>query len=145
MFFYSCIPHMFFDPKKTPKKWQFIFNYDNYITLFTLGVTLIGRSKLPQVQLSYSKCDQSYPIWRGNFDRSLIQNIFKKIDHHLKVAIELKANYHIVLHSVAGACVMWHIFKTSEKPPKSIKVTPFHGTLAHNESHQYYPNIGQKF
>ena len=41
--------------------------------------------------------------------------------------IELKANYHIVLHSVAGACVMLHIFKTSKKPPKSIKVTPFHG------------------
>ena len=39
------------------------------------------------------------------------QNIFKKIDHHLccmeKVAIELKANYHIVLLSsvIAGVCV----------------------------------------
>ena len=42
-------------------------------------------------------------------------------------SIELKANYHIVLHSVAGACVILHIFKTFEKPPKSIKVTPFHG------------------
>ena len=43
--------------------------------------------------------------------------------------IELKGNYHIVLHSVAGACVMQHIFKTFKKPPKSIKVTPFHGSL----------------
>ena len=60
-----------------------------------------------QLKLLYSKCDQSYPIdGVANFDRSLIQNIFKKIDRHLKVAIELKANYHIVLHSVAGACVM---------------------------------------
>ena len=43
--------------------------------------------------------------------------------------IEFKANYHIVLHSVAGACVMQHIFKTFEKPSKSIKVTPFHSNL----------------
>ena len=45
-----------------------------------------------------------------------------------KVAIELKTNYHIDLHSVAGACVKWHIFKTFKKPPKLIKVTLFHGT-----------------
>ena len=43
--------------------------------------------------------------------------------------VELKANYHIVLHSVAdGACVMLHIFKTFRKPPKLIKVTLFHGS-----------------
>ena len=46
-----------------------------------------------------------------------------------KVAIELKANYHIVLHSVAGVCVMKHIFKTFEKPSKFIKVTPFHDMI----------------
>ena len=39
--------------------------------------------------------------------------------------IELKTNYLIVLHSVAGACKTLHIFKTFEKPPKSIKVTRF--------------------
>ena len=41
--------------------------------------------------------------------------------------IELKANYHIVLHSVAWSCVMWHIFRTFKKPPKLIKITLFHG------------------
>ena len=46
-----------------------------------------------------------------------------------KVAIELKANYHIVLHSVAGVYVMKHIFKTFEKPSKFIKVTLFHGMI----------------
>ena len=66
------------------------------LTLFTLGVTLIGNQSYPLI-VTYGK------------------------------GIELKANYHIVLHSVAGACVMLHIFKTFEKPPKSIKVTPFHG------------------
>ena len=41
--------------------------------------------------------------------------------------IELKAKYHIVLHSVAGACGMYHIFKTFKKPSKSIKVILSHG------------------
>ena len=32
--------------------------------------------------------------------------------------IELKANYHIVLHGVAGVCMMLHLFQTFEKPRK---------------------------
>ena len=52
----------------------------------------------------------------------------KKLIVTYRKGIELKANY-IVLHSVAGACVMLHIFKTFEKPPKLIKVIRFHGTF----------------
>ena len=86
------------------------------VTLFTLGLlTLIRGSFDRQIKVTLSAIkvtrfdgDQSYLICRDDFDRSLIQNIFKKIDHHLwkNVSIELKANYCIVLHSVAGACVM---------------------------------------
>ena len=86
------------------------------VTLFTLGlITLIRGNFDRQIEVTLSAIkvtpfdgDQSYLICRDNFDRSLIQNIFKKIDHHLwkKVPIELKANYCIVLHLVAGTCVM---------------------------------------
>ena len=86
------------------------------VTLFTLGlITLIRGNFDRQIEVTLSAIkvtpfdeDQSYLICRDNFDRSLIQNIFKKIDHRLwkNVPIELKANYCIVLHSVAGACVM---------------------------------------
>ena len=86
------------------------------VTLFTLGLlTLIRGSFDRQIKVTLSAIkvirfdgDQIYLICRDDFDRSLIQNIFKKIDHHLwkNVSIKLKANYCIVLHSVAGACVM---------------------------------------
>ena len=37
-FFIHAFPQMFFDPKKTPKKWQFIFIYNNYINIiYTWG------------------------------------------------------------------------------------------------------------
>ena len=76
----------------------------------------------------------------GNFDRliKVTPGTIKVMPSAIKVTpfdgvtligLELKANYHIVLYSVAGACVMLHIFKAFEKPPKSVKVTPFHSTL----------------
>ena len=46
-----------------------------------------------------------------------------------QLAKELKAYYYIILHAVAGACVMQDISKTFKKPPKSIKIIPFHSML----------------
>ena len=131
-FFIHTFPHMFFDPKKTPKKWQFFLFMTIILTLFTLGVTLIGQSKLPQVPLKLLQVRSKLPPFDGV---TLITLWFRISSKKLIVTYrkdkELKANYHIALHSVAddGACVMLHIFKTFKKPPKLIKVTPFHGTV----------------
>ena len=62
------------------------------ITLFTLGVTLIGQSKLPQMGLKlpqvWSKLPQSYQMdpFGGVTLIGLWFRIeyFRKIDHHLK-------------------------------------------------------------
>ena len=86
MFFYSRIPPYVFQPKKEAKEMTFFFIYDNYINfIYTWGNFDWLIKVTPQVRLKlyYSKCDQSYPIRRGKFDQSLIQNIFKKIDCHL--------------------------------------------------------------
>ena len=56
--------------------------------MFTLGVTLIGRSKLPHVRLELLQVRSELPHL-GNFDRSLIQNVFKKINHHYRKGIKL--------------------------------------------------------
>ena len=60
------------------------------VTSLTLGVTLIWGNfdwaiKVTQsaIKVSQFDRDQSYPIRSGNFDWSLIQNIFKRIDHDL--------------------------------------------------------------
>ena len=61
LFFYSCIPPHVFRPQKDAKEMRvYLFSIYIYIyiyiaiiiiTLFTLGVTLIGQSKLPQMGL----------------------------------------------------------------------------------------------
>ena len=82
------------------KKWEFIYFQYIYIyiyniiiiTLFTLGVTLIGQSKLPQMGLKlsqvWSKLPQSYQMdpFGGVTLIGLWFRIeyFQKIDHHLK-------------------------------------------------------------
>ena len=77
-----------------------------------VGKPLTLFTKLPQVQVQLKLPPQAQvqsklpSIWQSNFDQSLIENIFKKIDHHLWKRYGLKANYHTVLHSVARACVM---------------------------------------
>ena len=44
-----------------------------------------------------------------------------------KVGIELKANYHVVLHSVAGLGLVWHsIFSKLSKNLQNRSVALFH-------------------
>ena len=122
---------MYFDPKKTPND-SFFFIYDNYINfIYTWGnfdwsfKVTPGTIKVTPSAIKVTPFDRVTLI--GNsmvFDSEYLQ---KKLIVTYRKSIELKANYHIVLHSVAGACVILHIFKTFEKPPKSIKVPLFHG------------------
>ena len=129
MLFDSSIPPHVFVPKQTPKKWQFIFICDNYINfIYTWGNFDQPIKVTPSAITATPSAIKVTP-----FDRvTLISLWFSRISSKKLIVtygrgIEFKANYHIVLHSVAGACVMYHIFKTFEKPPKSIKVTTFLG------------------
>ena len=96
------------------------------LTLFTLGVTLIGRSKLPQARLKLLQVQSKLPhlIQWGNFGRTLIQNIVKKIDHHLWKRYRLNANYHIVFSSW-GLCDVAYFqnFQKSSKIDQSYPVS----------------------
>ena len=56
---------MFFVPKKTPKKWQFIFIYDNYVNFIYIWDTFIGRPKLPQVPLKLLQVLSKLPHLKG--------------------------------------------------------------------------------
>ena len=99
---------MFFDLKKMPKKLQFIFIYYNYINFIYNWGHFDWPIKVTPGTIRVTPSTSAFkvtPFDRVTYDRSLIQNIFKKIVTYRK-GIELKANYHIVLHSVAGACVM---------------------------------------
>ena len=81
-----AFPQHVFRPKKDAKEITVYFSFMTImLTLFTLGVTLIGRSKLPQVRLKLLQVQSKLPhlIQWGNFGRTLIQNIVKKINHHL--------------------------------------------------------------
>ena len=98
---------MFFDPKKTPKKWQFIFIYYNYINfIYTWGnfdqpiKVTPGTIKVTPSAIKVTPFDgvTLIGLWFRISSKKLIVTYRK--------GIELKANYHIVLHSVAGACVM---------------------------------------
>ena len=86
------------------KKWQFIFIYDNYINfIYTWGNfdrLIIGTPSAIKVTSSAIKVTPFDGVtftglWRGNFYIVTYGT-----------GIELKANYHILIHSVAGACVM---------------------------------------
>ena len=90
------------------KKWQFIFIYDNYINfIYTWG----NFDRLIIVTPSAIKVTSS-AIKVTPFDGVTLIGLFwfrissKKLIVTYRKGIELKANYHIVLHSVAGACVM---------------------------------------
>ena len=98
---------MFFLPKNTPKKWQFIFIYDNYINF----IYSWGNFDQPiKVTPSAIKVTPS-AIKVTPFDGVTLIGLWFKISSKKLIitygkGIELKANYHIVLHSVAGACVI---------------------------------------
>ena len=112
---------MFFDPKKKmPKKWQFIFIYDNYINfIYTWGnFDRLIKVTPGTIKVTPSATKAKLPHLTG-FDRSLIQNIFKKkLIVTYRKGTELKANYHIVLHSVAGACGGVAYFQNFQKTSK---------------------------
>ena len=97
-FFIQAFP-MFFDPKRRQRNDSlFLFTIANYINfIYTWG----NFDRPIKVIPSAIKVTPT-----GNFDRSLIQNIFKELIVTYRKGIELKANYHIVLHAVTGACVM---------------------------------------
>ena len=79
LFFIHTFTHVF-HPKKMIQKWQFIYLWQ----LFTLGVTLISQSKLyAPSAIKVTPSVIKVTIWSGNFNWSLIQNIFKKIHCHL--------------------------------------------------------------
>ena len=131
MFFYSRIPPHVFRLKKDAKEMTVFFIYDNYINfIYTWGnfdrsiKVTPGMIKVTPSAIKVTPFDgiTLIGLWFRISSKKLIITYSKGIEH--------KANYHIVLHSVAGACVMLHIFKTFKKPPKSIKVTPFHGTYS---------------
>ena len=79
MFFYSCIPSHVFRPKKDAKEVTVYLFTIIILTLLTLTWGNFDRSI--KVTPSAIKITQFDGV--GNFDKSLIQNFFKKIDHHL--------------------------------------------------------------
>ena len=90
---------MFFDPKKMPKKWQFIFIYDNYINFIYTLVTPSAIKVTPSaIKVTPFDGVTLIGLWFRISSKKLIVTY--------GTGIELKANYHIVIHSVAGACVM---------------------------------------
>ena len=110
------------------------------LTLFTLGVTLIGRSKLPQARLKLLQVQSKLPhlIQWGNFGRTLIQNIVKKIDHHLWKRYRLNANYHIVFSSW-GLCDVAYF----QNFQKSFKIDQSYPVSWYPPPTQEYCNIFQ--
>ena len=85
LFFYSPIPwHVFRPIKDAKKKRQFIFIHDNYINfIHTCGNFDDWPIKVTPnaIKVTPSAIKVTPFDGTGNFDRSLIQNIFKKIDH----------------------------------------------------------------
>ena len=106
-FFIHAFPHMFFIPKNMQKKWQFIFIYNNYIDfIYSWG----NFDRLIKVTPSAIKVTLS-AIKVTPFDGITLIGLWFRISSKKMIitygkGIEFKANYHIVLHSVAGACVI---------------------------------------
>ena len=101
-FFIHAFPHMFFDPKKMPKKWQFIFIYDNYINFIYTWDNFDQPIKVTPGIIKVTPSAIKVTPFDGV---TLIGLSFRISSKKLTVTyrkVELKANYHIVLHSVAG-------------------------------------------
>ena len=74
-------------------------SWKNTAESFAVALTLtLGGYESAIAPIKVTPSDQSYPIWFRISSKKLIITYRK--------GIELKANYHVVLHSVAGACVM---------------------------------------
>ena len=72
---------MFFVPKKMPKKWQFIFIYDNYINFIHTWGNFDRPIKVTPSAIKVTPFDGV-----TLFDRSLIQNI-QKLSKSIKVTL----------------------------------------------------------
>ena len=82
-FFIHAFPTCLLSQKKCQRN-DSLFIYDNYISFSHASGKFDRLIKATPGAIKVTPtCDQSYPIWRGNIDPSLIQNIFKKTDHHL--------------------------------------------------------------
>ena len=98
LFFLFTHSPTFFFPNKTPKKWQFIFIYNNYINFIYASGNfdrLIDWSKLPQVWLKLLQVQLKLPHLVGQlrlvFDSEYLQKTWSSLME--KKAIELKANF----------------------------------------------------
>ena len=79
---------MFFVPKKMPKKWQFIFIYDNYINFIHTSGNFDRPIKVTPSAIKVTPSAIKVTPFDGVtlFDRSLIQNI-QKLSKSIKVTL----------------------------------------------------------
>ena len=120
-------PNMFFVPKKTPKKLQFISHLWQLCSLYShLEQLWLADQSYPKHDWSYSKCNQSYPIWYSGV--TLVGLWFRISSKRLIITygkgIELNANYHIVFSSW-GLCDVAYFqnFQKSSKIDQSYPVS----------------------